>query len=128
VAVQARQPFQRTFGLPIGAGGFSLQQAIYTVPAERRLVIEHASLEVILIPGQKVTRAQLTTVTGGFAADHILVPTLVGTLFATDRLLASEELRAYADQGTQVVFEYNRSSNAEPASAVLSISGYLEPM
>ena len=108
---------------------------IYTVPAGKRLVIEYASLDGCILPGQSVELSVSTQLNGAFTrhAVNIAPPAAgpgVGVIAcnipnASSITAIGQQIRLYADGGTQVLVEGDRNSNLGLASFSFSISGYL---
>lgn len=122
----ARQPFQKTaVGTQNGTNASTL--TIATVPAGKRLVIEFISVSGQVPPGQHVEFFHLDTVAGPFgAASHDLLVNAQPDAVIGDALFrASQQVRVYADTGTQVSVMVRRNSNAGSASYGATISGYL---
>jgi hypothetical protein len=108
---------------------------IYTVPAGKRLVIEYASMDLCVLPGQSATLSIATTV-GGQAAFHYLNGTppaaAPGTISIgcnsptpSSEVATGQQVKIYADAGTGVVVTGSRNSTVGSASFHFSISGYL---
>jgi hypothetical protein len=108
---------------------------IYTVPAGKRLVIEYASMSVCILPGQSATLG-VTTTTGGKTVTHFLngTPPAVGPgTFAigcngalpSSSVATGQQVKIYADAGSSVFLEADRSNTVGNAGFSISISGYL---
>lgn len=108
---------------------------IYTVPAGKRLVIEYASMRVCILPGQSATLG-ITTTTGGQRVTHYLngTPPAAGPgTFAigcnggspSSEVATGHQVKLYADAGTSVFLEADRSNTVGNAAFSMSISGYL---
>jgi hypothetical protein len=104
---------------------------LYTVPANKRLVIEHASGFVQLPDGSKAVFTLKTAIAGTslggvpypmVAIDHVLGPAAqAGTVFSS-----SNSLRVYADPGTNVTFHVDVEAGTLSIDyAFANISGYL---
>lgn len=131
-AIQPVQAAQTCTTPAIGCGG-----TIYTVPSGKRLVIEYASLSVCALPGQSAQLSISTTI-GGAAVDHFIsiAPPAAGPgstsigcnpLVNTGSSLTAvgQPVRLYADAGTLVGANADRTSNLGSAAFSFAISGYL---
>src|SRR4051794_30405716 len=98
----ALQPVQRTELFLFASGQQIKDQALFTVPAGKRLVIEEASVRAQLFTGVSQAMVFLRSAGGGLAA-HYVPLTAVGVVdgFGTV-LVGTEMLRGYADAGTVV--------------------------
>lgn len=118
----ACMPFQiQLFMGPASGQDFEVKS--FTVPRDKRLVIEHVSLHAF---GQGFLRTQIKTTANGTAAQHVLVSEAQGSTLNGNVPVwrASQPTRWYADPGTEV--EVN-TTLVPPSGAVTSvtISGYL---
>ena len=105
------------------------------VPAGKELVIEYASLDGCILPGQSVELSVSTEIGGAFVrhAVNIAPPAAgpgVGVIAcsipnASSITAVGQQIRLYADPGTPVLVEGDRNSNTGLASFSFSISGYL---
>ena len=131
-AIQPVQVTQTCTTTAIGCGG-----TIYTVPAGKRLVVEYASMSVCSLPGQSAQLSISTTI-GGAAVEHFvsIAPPAAGPgsnsigcnpLVSTGSSLTAvgQPVRLYADAGTLVGANADRTSNTGNATFTFSISGYL---
>ncbi len=122
-ANNALQPFHQNATVtldPSQLGG----AVTFTVPAGKRLVIEFASMEVVLAQG-RVALAGLTTVVNGVNGSHWLNFTSAGPAGGFPiSYIASQEVRIYADPGTQVLFNFLDDIGGDGVMHA-SISGYL---
>ncbi len=114
----ARQPFQAQ-----AVGGFADGASstgditIATVPAGKRLVIEHVSALGTMLPTQKV-------INGG--SDVIWTDPFGIIDGSRDYFVVSEALRVYANPGPIRCFaERDSTAGANPNSVTFTISGYL---
>jgi hypothetical protein len=129
----AREPFQKSLNINQAADTFT-----YTVPTNRRLVIEFASAHVKTPGDVKVTDITLTTQVNSSSAAfaHHLIPYFLGTKagsiggqqFPSDEYSAAQQMRVYAGPGTQVKFNFDTDTLASFRVADMTISGYLEPV
>lgn len=104
---------------------FDLTISVFTVPDGKRLVIEFASLSLV-VPTGTSGFAFLTTTVGTETAKHFL-PTSVQTTFnggTSEIRTGALATRLYADPGTSVAFELHRNNSAD-GEADISFSGYL---
>ena len=122
----ARAPFQVQLGSPIAAGA-NAPNVSFTVPAGRRLVIEHVSALAMVPAGQRVMFINVNTFSGGNLVFHHLKAQSVGVSTATpgEGHVTSEALRLYADAGTSVLVAVNRSDSVGTGFMTVSVSGYL---
>jgi hypothetical protein len=130
----AREPFQKSLVINQTADTFT-----YTVPTNRRLVIEFASVHVKTPGDVKVTDITLTTQISSSSAAfaHHLIPYFLGNKvgslggnqqFPSDEYTAAQQMRVYAGPGTQVKFNFDTGTVASFRVAAMTISGYLEPV
>ena len=96
-----------------------MQPALF-VPPGKRLVIEHVSASGVNNVTGSYLRFQVDTTANGANASHFLVTENLGSIFYR----ASQDMRAYADSGTQVQALVLRGNNGAMAVAQLTISGY----
>ena len=107
----------------------------FHVPAGKRLIIEYASLVVCAFPGQTTTLLLLTTV-NGVNAEHAVGTTPAAappgsTAFGCNGASASaqtsiaKQVRLYADPGTIVGFNGERSNQTGNQTLTFTMSGYL---
>jgi hypothetical protein len=98
----ALQPVQRTDVVFFASGQQIKDQALFTVPAGKRLVIEEVSVRAQLFTGVSQAMVFLRSTGGGLGA-HYVPLTAVGAVdgFGTV-LVGTEMLRGYADPGTAV--------------------------
>jgi hypothetical protein len=126
-----RQPFQAT-----AAGSFNNGfrntglTVITTVPAGKRLVIEHVSVEGNMLPGQKMIFASIEVSLqdsfNGNPLGHFLSIGAHGNDGFRDLYFSSQALRLYADPGTDVRGFAGRDGTAgdNVAAVYFVISGY----
>jgi hypothetical protein len=124
----ARQPVQAVCNVQntSGPGIFGCSD-IYTVPIDKRLVIEYASAQCIT--NANVYSAFLATAESGSSGPLQFLPVVnegpaggPGIAFAV-----GQSLRIYADPGSQVQLQFETTATASNASCGGSINGYLEP-
>jgi hypothetical protein len=123
----AKQPFQAS-----GSGEFIgsiCDVTITTVPAGKRLIIEHVSVLGQMTTGQKMITAYIVPRLQGFNDQkHYLTISGQGTddINGIDYYVASEQVRLYADPGPEVFGFAIRNTNSGISSFVhFVISGYL---
>jgi hypothetical protein len=129
----ARTPFQKSLSVTN-----SPDTSIYTVPTNKRLVIEFVSAHIKAPVDVKVTSITLTTQLASSSSPltHFFVAYFQGTKqgggiqqFTTDDYTASQQLRVFAGPGTQVKFGFDLSVlNPTFRIGGITISGYLEPV
>lgn len=94
---------------------------VYTVPSDRRLVVEDATVSATLDPGELVVGV-VETMAGGAEVEHY-VGTISGDVFRFAR--DGRMMRAYADAGTSVVVKAARRN--APENMEICFTGHLEP-
>ena len=128
----AHEPFQKTLSISPSSNANT-----YTVPTNKRLVIEFASAHLKVSESVKVTNVSLTTQISSSSApfSHDLVAFFQGTNFGgfqqpqkTDEFTASQQVKIYAGPGTQVRFSFQTSVPPSLSLGSLTISGYLVPV
>jgi hypothetical protein len=121
-----RDPFQIQLPVPIAAGT-NAPNAVFQVPAGKRLVIEYVSAMGNVPVGQRVQFVNVNTFSSGSLVFHYLRATEMGTSSATPGVgyIASEAVRFYADPGTQVRVAVNRNDGAGTGTFTIAVSGYL---
>jgi hypothetical protein len=119
-----RQPFQETTTISlVGDSGHST--TIFTVPAGKRFIIETVSAHAELAPVDTPHRIEVITQLGNKTVFHrILVSRQGMDLNGQNVFVGTHYIRAYADPGTDVEFEFSHSNAANNASASITISGY----
>ena len=129
VASGARQPFQAFIVEALQDGENNAgDRASFTVPAGKRLVIEHVTyLEPV--PAGQGRRVRLDAVADGRACRHqLLLERGPGFSGGTEDVKASQPIRAYADGGTSVIFRVSRNATSGVSGFNISVSGYLVDM
>ncbi len=129
---EARQPFQANAGLPFtGKSPWISSEWVYTVPADKRLVIEGVSGNGLVEAQESIEIVQIRTTAAGTAATHILDgPTILYSTPIIRRYALTETVRLYADPRTQVriTAERNRASgsyaNASYIRFDVALTGY----
>ncbi len=129
----ARQPVQ--VEVAQGIGRFTGQLLIYTVPAGKRLVVEHFSSELGIATGTAVDRYLLAITDnppqiGGASFTHTIPPAYHAPCAlcasGTELWVASQPVRMYVDAGKGLFATVTFSSAAGPNAFVFfSVSGYL---
>ena len=121
----SRQPFQRPFSVNLapteGSG-----EATFTVPADKRIVVEYASLRASLPPDQTVF-VNIGTTAAGQSALHPMVISDQGMYGVLHLVGAAQPMRIYADPGTIIRVQFARDPSAgAPGSAnfFVTLSGY----
>jgi len=117
-------PFQTRGGVPLNAGSVDAAFGI-PVPGGKRLAIKFVSA-LASVPTGQVVRAILFTTIGGVETQHNLVMTPQGTFGLQDDFAASHAVEIFADGGTEIFVEFDRSGGGVGAGGgSASISGYL---
>ena len=117
----ARHPFQRGLVLDFPAGQ-GTASAEFTVPANKRLVIEYVSARISLTEGN-LHWFSVRTAAGDSTGTHFFAPMSIPNLpgFYT----ISQQTRLYAGPGSTVTIEARRTINFSADSGSAGISGYL---
>jgi hypothetical protein len=100
---------------------------LYTVPAGRRLVIEHVSAACGLPLGQHLGLLSITA-TPSQNADpvaHFLSPSIVGDPSSSGDFAASTPMRLYAHSGTTIGVQAYRPGSFDHAECKISMTGFL---
>jgi hypothetical protein len=120
----AVEPVQARTNLVVPQGSHGQGQALYNVPANRRLVVEFASAFCTLPAGQAITLEFETSVGGGSAIHHLQSspPAPFGANAST---AVGQPVHLYADPGTQLISFVVRTDTSGIASCVVQLSGYL---
>ena len=119
----ARQPFQGEASVAFPAGGDTIN-VFFTVPAGKRLVVEHVTATIAVSPGQHALMNVMTTANGNQAV-HFMSPTPQGEWIGFQVFGVSQPVRFYADAGTQVRLQANKNGTTGIGSATVSLSGHL---
>jgi hypothetical protein len=106
--------------------GSGCTATVYTVPAGKRLIVEYASITAN-IPAGKVARWRLFTNTGGQQGNELNFPlTQPPVIFGIiSQSTAGQQVRLYAEAGSEVRMNGTTSDNALPSNYIFSISGYI---
>ncbi len=125
----ARQPFHVRGIFSMGAGEPDQAVTVFSVPAGKRLVVEHVSAFLGVPDGQKVLFG-IATRLGGMLEIHSLVaqeqgvfPQVLG-LGAKATFVASQPSRFYADSSTEVIVSVARTSTTGTAAGSMVVSGH----
>jgi hypothetical protein len=122
----AKTPF-RDGHIAVFDDGSPGEAVFFDVTEGKRLVIEHVSVSATLPIGQKIAMELVIPVGLLSGIPYSFVVTTVGTFPIAgsnkDMLVASQQVRLYADVGFNVNLKRNNSSGT--GSAVVSISGHL---
>ena len=113
------QIFQKQMQINMTVGEFG-KNASFFVPTGKRLVIEHVSAAGF-DDGDQHLRFEVDTNVNGEFASHFLVTERQG---GQPFFRVSQQLRVYADSGTQVQVVVLRPTNTTTAIAAMTISGY----
>jgi hypothetical protein len=122
-----RQPFQKALRVIIQDGD-STAAGTVTVPAGKRLVIEHVTVQAIAAPGTALFNLMVKgTVQGEEGRQFLPIEhtSNVGPNGGTDFIVAGGPVRLYADPGTFVSFSAQRFPVAGILILDWSVSGYL---
>lgn len=106
---------------------FATTSAPFIVPAHKRLVIEMVTGEIFVPTNQQVRVSLVTFVGGTVGPNHKLIfATKSFSTGAQDILSATLLVRFYADPGTAVLLDVQRSSTTgSSGTAEVTFSGYL---
>ena len=123
----ARQPFQNSASATQDEGTNGSTITIATVPAGKRLVIEFLSAVAQMPPGQHLVVCQINTIAPPFGGlTHELLINEQPAFVNGDALFrASQQVRLYANPGSQVRALMTRDSSAGQALFLATLSGYL---
>ena len=118
----SRQPYQRTGALDFAAGQV-ITTTQFTVPSNKRLVIEYVSAQIIV--SEAIFRFSVKTSAGDSQATHFFVPMALPN--ATGLHIVSQQTRLYAGPGTTVIIEARRINDfdLDAWSGQTAFSGYL---
>jgi hypothetical protein len=120
------KPFQTPVTVSMAHGEAS-GSANFTVPSNRRLVIEQVSVGAATTAGDMQANIQ-TNLVAGTVSDHLphrLVLTLQGTFLGRRRFVAHQFTRLYAIPGSRVYALASRNNTLGSATAAFTVSGYL---
>ncbi len=123
----AVQPVQASLPADMLAGQFFSSGVIYSVPANRRLVMEYASAGCSLPAGQAIT-VNFVIGLGGSYAYPSLQSSFPAPPGAKTNAAIGQPVRLYADPGTNVGWSLARTDNSGIASCGIQFSGYLTPL
>ena len=106
--------------------GCGCSATVYTVPAGNRLIVESASITAN-IPAGKMARWRLFTNNAGQQGTELNFPvTQPPVIFGIiSQSTAGQQVRLYAEAGSDVRMNGTTSDNAMPSNYIFSISGYL---
>lgn len=119
----ARHPFQRGMVIEFETGQ-GIASAQFTVPANKRLVVEYVSAHINLTDGV-MSRFSVHTAAGDSTGTHYFAP-MSHPLFPESYTI-SQQTRLYATPGSTVTVEARRTFNATslPDTGFATISGHL---
>jgi hypothetical protein len=114
-----------TFSIP--AGSTNVSATIYTVPAGKRLVIEHVSATCIAPATQVTAQFEITAkpTATAVAVGLRLVPVHIGNLSVGSLSTASTPMKLYGHSGTTIEVTATRDGTSGEASCVFNFSGFL---
>jgi hypothetical protein len=121
-------PFEQFLALNMSPGE-EFVEASFPVPADGHLVIEFITASLTVAIGQSPA-VQFRLRTGGIPPPglrHALVLFPQGTFGQEDLYAASQLVRLYPDQGSQVFFVFSRSDTSGFASGGITVTGFLSP-
>ena len=123
----AVQPIQVNLPVDLLAGQFPSSDVIYSVPANRRLVIEYASAGCSIPAGQAIAVSFVTGL-GGSYTYPALQSSFPAPPGAKPYTATGHPVRLYADPGTNVGYSLARTDASGVASCGVQFSGYLTPL
>jgi hypothetical protein len=130
------QPYQASINTSIwntsGPGATtssaSFSGPVWSIPANKILVVEHVSARVRVNPGEKVnvsiTCQSSATINLGLS-EHQLVLTSVGQFDGLERLVGSMPLRCYTTSTLLVGLVRNAVGTVSPGLTEVAVSGFL---
>jgi hypothetical protein len=131
VRIVPEASFHHQFALD-SVDGQGLVTSTYTVPPNKRLVVEYASMSAYLPPDGQTVFVRIITTTGdgygigdAFHTLHIQKREDYGLL---KQFEAAHEVRIYSDPGTIVRVSLGRLPSTGMASGSVTLSGRLEPV
>jgi hypothetical protein len=101
-------------------GSSTVASTIFTVPAGKRLVIEHATANCQLPLGQRFRALGIVTST-----DHNLIPVHLGDFGGNSHFVMSQPIKIYAAPLENVVVKAARSFFGGSGNCIFSFSGFL---
>lgn len=122
----ARHPFQRGVVMDFETGQ-GIATAQFTVPANKRLVVEYVSANITLTDGV-IFRFSVRTSAGDSTGTHYFAPMSQPNF--PESYTISQQTRLYASPGSTVTIEARRIVNATslPDTGFATISGHLVDM
>jgi hypothetical protein len=119
-----KEPFQQEVIIKFLDGKLEAFGSI-SIPAGKRLVIEHVSARLTLPAGQKVFESRITTLqkAGGAEGYHYLSTNAEGNHLGSDFFSISHSLRLYSVGYAK--FSFFRSDKAQIGLVNAAVSGYL---
>ncbi len=125
----ARQPFQLATNSTQNGTNVSVE-TIGTVPAGKRLVIEFVTMTGQVPAGQHAEIFEITTSTDplGGVSHQLVINPQPDAVIGDALFRSSQQVKLYANAGTQVNVLFRRSSSAGLATFGATISGYLVDM
>jgi hypothetical protein len=116
-------PFEQLLSFNLSDGQNSAQ-ASFPVSPDDHPVIEFITAELTVGIGQKPT-VVVNVQTGDNSVGHRLVLFSQGTFGGGDLYAASQLVKLYPSEGSQVVFQVLRNSTSGPASGDITVTGFL---
>ena len=120
----SRQPLHRQFALD-WPDGVDEATGTYVVPADKRLVVEYASLSAYLPPSGQSMFIRILTTVGGDDAFHNLSVRQREDYGVLKQFDAGHVVKIHADPGSTVQIKAGRTPFTGPANANLTFSGHL---
>lgn len=119
----ARQPFQTELDFFEADGSYGATQS-FTVPANKRLVIEYVSADSG-VPVGELTRIGISTeINGQYQGHHVVANRLGAVGNGDDEFVAGQPMTVYADPGTDVFVGFSRNNAVGFANCFVTISGH----
>ena len=120
-----QQPFHENTGILLFSLNSGTTTTIFTVPEGKRFILETVSAHVELDPVDTPHRVVVLTQLGNKPVFHEILVSRQGLdLNGQSVFVGTHYMRAYADPGTEVKFQFSRSNTTKSASAEVTISGY----
>src|SRR5262245_48631820 len=119
-------PFQRSFPQFVIPANANFSKSCVAVPFFKRLTIEHVSGSAFFLPADSaIIWFQLDTRADGFTVEHLLVPTATPAGTGLDQFVTGQQVRHYADGGTNVCFGAFGTDQSGVIKVDAKVSGYL---
>jgi hypothetical protein len=126
VAVINTAPFQARFPQFRIPPGVNVNESCITVPAGKRLTLEHVSgIAFQLPPNEAIVWFEVETLAANLRGSHLLLPTPTAILIGLATFVTSQQVRLYADGGTEVCFRAFGTDQTGVTTVDATVSGYL---